>query len=412
MSRHAAFVTIGLVTCFAGGSARPAAATDARDRTDADAVGVDVEVKRGPLVDRLSFQGELQSTQSIAIHAPDIPDLWYLTIESVLEDGKAVKKGEVVMTFRSGELTDDLSGLRDAVLVAEAEKRSVEFRLDAERIDLELQVSRREMQLERAKLMVVEGVNLISKLELQKAQLDVQTAELELKRAGEARTAFASKRDADVRVQTLRLDSAKRQLAEKSTAVARMQVTAPADGVVYAPFVQLNDEKGKAAPGKVARPGSKLLELPDLGAFQAHLYVRQRDAARLRPGDPAKLFLTVAPDQTLAAKVASKETFAMTRNERLGTKVPEGNLKEIHVILEVLAPTPGLRPGSTLRADVETALGDEVLQVPLAAVAHTGETASVVLANGDHRTVTLGRTTATVAEVLTGLEAGERVRLE
>lgn len=366
-----------------------------------------VEVTRGPLVARMSFHGELQAAKSVSIHAPDIADVWYLTIETVLADGTPVKKGDVVMTFRSGELSDELSGLRNSVLVAEAEKRSVEERLIAERIDLELEKSRREMQLERAKLMVVEGVNLISRVELEKARLDVAAAELEVSRAQEALSAFSRKRDAQVQVESLKLAAARRQLEERELAVARMKVAAPADGVIFAPFVQLNDDKGKAAPGKVARPGSLLLQLPDLSAFQAHLYVRQRDAALLQVGDAAKVTLTARPDAVYTGKVASKESFATTRNERLGTKSSEGNLKEIHVVVDVQAP-PGdtvLRPGSSLRAELESRAADDVVRLPLAAV--RGD--SVTLPGGEKRTVKLGRTTATQAEVLEGLVAGDRV---
>ena len=373
----------------------------------AAAAQAQVEVTRGPLVSKTSFHGELQAARSVPIHAPDISDVWYLTIETVLPDGTPVKKGDVVMTFRSGELADELSGLQNSVLVAEAEKRSVEERLAAERIDLELELQRREMQLERAKLMVVEGVNLISRVELEKARLDVSAAELEVSRAKEALGAFGRKRDAQVQVEALKLAAARRQLQERETAVARMKVAAPADGVLFAPFVQLNDEKGKAAPGKVARPGSTLLELPDLSAFQAHLYVRQRDAALLRVGDPARVVLTARPDLSLQAKVASKESFATTRNERLGTKSPEGNLKEIHVILEVDAPMgeSALRPGSSLRAEIESKVADDVVIIPLAAV--RGE--QVTLAGGETRPVKLGRATATQAEVVEGLSGGEKV---
>lgn len=370
-----------------------------------------VEVSRGPLVSRLSFHGELEAARSVPIHAPDIADLWYLTIETVLPDGEAVHKGDVVMTFRSGELSDELNGLKSNVLVAEAEKRSVEERLAAERIDLELELSRREMQLERARLMVVEGVNLISKVELEKARLDVSAAELEVARAKEALSAFGRKRDAQVQVEALKLSAAQRQLKERESALSRMKVEAPADGVIFAPFVQLNDEKGKAAPGKVVRPGSKLLELPDLTAFQAHLYVRQRDAALLQPGDRATLVLTARPELALGGKVVAKEAFATTRNERLGTKSPEGNLKEIHVTLDVTLPQgpelAALRPGATLRAEIESSVAADVVRVPLAAVTES----AVTLETGERRAVKLGRATAHEAEVLEGLSGGERVRL-
>ena len=383
----------------------------------AAAQALSAAAETGPLISRRAYHGELRAKSSVPIHAPDIADLWFMTVETVLPDGAAVKQGDVVLTFRSGILEDEMRTLQDEVLVAQAALKRTRNQLAVERIKLDLEIQRRALLLERAQLMVVEGVNLISKLELRKAQLDVQTAELELARSREGLQAFTDRKRTAIEVDQLKLDAAQRQLTDKSQAVEMMKVTAPANGVIYRPFVELNNEKGKVAPGKVVRPGSKLLELPDLSAFQAHLYVRQRDAAIINVGDKATLLLTILPDRPVAARVIDKESFATTRNERLGTKTREGNLKEIHVILDV-DPTPevlpALRPGGTLRAAIESRLADAVLQVPLAAV-HAERTDPprhfVTLTSGQRRPVKLGRSTLTHVEITDGLEPGDRLRL-
>lgn len=57
-------------------------------------------------------------------------------------------------------------------------------------------------------------------------------------------------------------------------------------------------------------------------------------------------------------------------------------------------------------------IADDVLVVPLIAVSeHDDGTSYVVLENGTEKTVKLGRTTLTHAEVLEGLDAGATVRL-
>lgn len=250
--------------------------------------------------------------------------------------------------------------------------------------------------------------------EARMAQARMAQRQRVLDRAREAVRAFAKRREAALDVDRLRVEAARKERDQKATGLEMLRVTAPQAGLIYRPFVQLNNEKGKVAPGKVVRPGSKLVELPDMSAFVAHLYLRQRDAAAMRVGDPATLRLTAAPTIALTGRVADKDAFATTRNERLGTDRPEGSLKEIHVTLDVDVPSPapdGLRPGASLAAIIETGLADDVVRVPLGAVIADDEVRYVQLEDGRRREVKLGRTTASLAEVTWGLSPGDVVRL-
>ncbi len=370
------------------------------------------EVTRGPLVFEGSYQGELQAKESVDIHAPELPSVHYLTVESVLDDGTEVKPGDVVLKFDRGPIDDDLRDRKAALAVAEAEMRRTEEELDRERTDLQLEQQRREKALERDRLAVVEGVNLISKLELEKAKLDVKRSELELELATKALGAFARKRAAALEVQRLKVAAAREKVVDGENAVAAMQVKSPAGGVVYGPYVRLNWVRTKVLPGKVARPGDKLLEIPDLSRFVVHLFVRQRDGTLLSENDEVTVYPTVQPDRAIRGKIVSKETYATTRNERLGTETPEGSLKEVKVVVALDETLPALRPGGTVRADVRSRLADDVTLAPLSALRQDGREYSATLADGTTRMVKVGRTSTTHAEVLEGLVPGERVALE
>src|SRR5205823_4455366 len=73
-------------------------------------------------------------------------------------------------------------------------------------------------------------------------------------------------------------------------------------------------------------------------------------------------------DRLIAGKVARKDGFATTRNERYGTKTPEGNLKEIAVTLELSEQPEGMRPGGSVRAEIDSVLKADSVLVPLWAV--------------------------------------------
>lgn len=370
------------------------------------------EVTRGPLVFEASYHGELQARTTVDIHAPDVPAIYFLTVDTVLDDGTEVKQGDTVLTFDRGPVEDDLRDRRAEHAVAEAELRRVEQELDKERTDLELEVKRREKALERARLAVVEGVNLISKLELEKARLDVKRAELELELARQALRAFARKREAAVEVQRLKVQAAHEKVTETEQGVAAMEVKSPANGVVYGPYVRLNWVRSKVVPGKVVRPGDKLLEIPDLSTFDARIYVRQRDGTLLSEGDEVTIYPTARPDHPIRGRISKKETYATTRNERLGTDTPEGNLKEVLIVVALEETLPELRPGGTIRADLRATLVKDAVLAPLAALKPGKDGHTAVMADGSERKVKVGKTSITHAEVLEGLSAGDRVVVE
>ncbi len=369
------------------------------------------QVTKGRLVFASSFYGDLEARKSIAIHTPDLSGVSHLTVETVLDDGTEVKQGDVVLTFEKGPIEDDLTEERAKLAVAKAQLRQVDGQLDMERIELELQVKRREMATQRAKLNLVVGVNLISKLDLERAKLDHQRAKLDLALARRALRSFAKKRRSALEVERLKVTAIEEKVAGFEQNLAKTALRAPASGVLYGPYTRLNWVRGKVAPGSVTRPGDKLLELPDLASFNAVLYVRQRDAALLKVGDRATAEATVQPGRSIGGKVVRKESFATTRNQRFGTEEPAGNLKEIKIVLELSDILPGLRPGGSVRADIASTLRERALLVPLAALREQGKGHRVTLESGAERAVKIGLSSTTHAEVRSGLSEGDRVLL-
>lgn len=368
---------------------------------------VPIATSRGELIATQSFQGELSPKKTTPIVVPKVPKVDVFTIKTILSDGATVKKGDVVATFDTTEIEDNLRSAESELRVAEASRAKVEHALATERIGLELEVKRRQMAVEEAKLRLVEGVNLISELERKKAQVNLESAGVELVLARSALEAFAKKRATSLVVEDVKIATAKTTLEDTRAALQRLTLRAPEDGVIYRPYVQMNFTRAKAEPGRVCRASDKILELPDLSTFEIILQVRPRDAARFAVGDVAKVYLAAEPNRAVPAKVAKKESFATTRNERYGTKTPEGNLKEIAITLELGEQLPGMRPGGTVRAEVQSSLAKDVAIVPLLAVDEEGETRFVTLAGGERRTVVLGATTATHGEVKEGLSGTE-----
>jgi HlyD family secretion protein len=370
-----------------------------------------VRVTRGDLVYQSSTYGELEAAVAHPIFAPDLRGIWQITVETVLTDGTEVKKGDTVLTFARGTVDAVARDRNTELLVAEASRRKVEADYEDQRIARSLNLKRAELAVELARMNVVEGVNVVSRLELEKAKVELSRAELALSLARKEVEVLEQKRTAALEGERIQVEAARAKVADSQTELAKMVVVAPADGVLYAPYTRLNWMMSKVAPGKVVSPGDKLLEIPQLDRFKANIYVRQREAANIKVGDTALVVPAMFPEATVRGKVVTRDDFATTRNERTGTSTPAGTLKELRVVLELEPAAVPLRPGGTVRAELHSVLAKDVLLVPLTAVTEVPGGHRVTRTDGTVVTVALGQTSPTHAEVQSGLAEGDEVRL-
>lgn len=398
MRRSILLLSLAALGCGAEGVLAPGALT--------------AKVTRGDLEFASSYWGEVEARNSHPILAPELRGIWQVTIESVLPDGSRVKKGDTVLTFARGTFDEDLRDREADLAVAQASYTKAKEQLTDEAIGRALSIKRAEMDVELARLNVVEGVNLVSKLELEKAQVELSRAQLQLELKRKELASFQRKREATLEVERLKVEAAQQKVNDTRAQLEAIAVKAPADGVLYAPYTRLNWQMNKAAPGVVVRPGDKILEIPELELFNVAIYVRQRDATLLKVGDVAKVTPTMFPDKVIEAKVLSKEEFATTRNARVGTSTEQGNLKELRVMLELDKTEVQLRPGGTVRADVSTVLAKDVLLVPLAALKETAGGFTARRPDGSTAKVKVGQTSTTYAQVLDGLDEGDTVLVQ
>ncbi|NLI79141.1 MAG: hypothetical protein GX442_22200 [Candidatus Riflebacteria bacterium] len=373
-------------------------------------------VRQGDLVETFVFHGEMEACDSVQVHAPELQETRLVTIRSVLEDGTPVQASDTVVELEDGDFQRALEGARDEVEVAQAELEKVRFDLQNDGIDLELNVKRRELELEKARAMVIEDAIVFSKIELQKAKLGVEQAEMELKYAQAALGEFRQKREATLKVKELQLQQARRKIDIQQENISRSVIRAPGAGIVYKPFIRLNNEMGRIEAGKVVRCGDKLLELPNLDRFRGVSYVPTVEYPYLTPGSPATLTLTIAPDRVFPAVLESKEPYPISRNERLGRNDPEGFLKEYKVSFALSGTDPVFRPGLTFKAEIATVIATGCTFLPRAALARpNGDRATVWMqapGGAVERQIRTGRKGVAFIEVLEGLRPGDQVCLD
>jgi HlyD family secretion protein len=362
------------------------------------------QVKRGDLSYQLTLHGEIQATSSLELHAPVVTALPYLTIESVLPDGTAVKAGDVVLSFSKDALNDKLRAVQADLAIAQAELRREQNRLNKEQAGLELQVRIKKNALEKSSLKTLAGKDLQARIDYDRSLIEVKNARLELDAAQHAWNKFSEKKTTDLHVTEIKVEENQKKVSALEGEIASLDMKAPAAGIVFAPFTQLNGQRGKVVRGKVVVPGDKVMELPDLSQLYAQFYVREQEFRFIEVGDKVQLFPTVLQGQEIQGEVTKRHDFSISRNERVGYQTPGGSIKEQMIEVKLAATNPLLRSGNTVRLELKKNLATQVLMVPLAYVNLEGDHFQVKRENGKKSTVVLGHTSFSEAEIVSGLE--------
>ena len=167
------------------------------------------------------------------------------------------------------------------------------------------------------------------------------------------------------------------------------RLAAPFSGVVITRTVE---------PGNLATPGSPLLTIEQDGLYRLEASVDESKLANVRVGQAVEAVLEA--DRKLSARVSEIVPSVDSASRSYMVKLD-------------LPAAPRLRTGMFGRAIFPLGM-QKVVAVPLAALMERGQLQSVFVAEdgvAHTRLVTTGRRTKDAVEVLSGLNAGEKVVL-
>jgi RND family efflux transporter MFP subunit len=188
----------------------------------------------------------------------------------------------------------------------------------------------------------------------------------------------------------LKRRSSEVELGQARYDLAETRVVAPFAGRVTARMIQL---------GETLTAGRECFRLEDFRPILARVYFPERDAANVRPGQPAWVEMDSRPGP-LPARVT------------LVNPVVDKSNGTFKVTLELPNPRGDLRPGAFARVKLKTGEFDDATLVPRRALMLEDGENYVFVARGDSvvRTrVQVGATEGDRAQVMAGLDPGQRI---
>ena len=174
--------------------------------------------------------------------------------------------------------------------------------------------------------------------------------------------------------------------------LTKTSVRAPFDGLISARHVEL---------GQTAAPGTPLLGLVDLSVMRVKIHLAEGDYVHLGPEDPVRVAVEAYPGREFKGRV-----------DRIGIKAdPMTNTFGVDVVVD--NQDSFLKAGLTARVRLTVRVIPAAVLIPQSAVLYREDRREVFVASAggraEKRTVSLGRKDGDSIQILTGIEAGERL---
>ena len=365
--------------------------------------------ERGALRMAIPFQGELEArrveTISVGVQGSAV-------LSELVPEGTRVEKGDLLARFDASQIEQDLARQENELVRARQELESLEkAELPLELLDMESKrlEARSEREAEERFLESARGLaerGLMSEGEV--AQQEAKVAGLAVRgEQMDTRIELTKKHVHAARLAKARaaLEAAERQRDFTASQRALCEVRAPVAGTAILVPLPVGGEYRTAHVGDTLFRNQAFLCLPDPSEHVVRGFVGEAELPWVKTGSVVDAVPAAFPDMKLTGRVESVGGMAQTR--------PGQPLwRKFFPVQIALDPIPAPLPvGLSVRADIVAGESSDALFVPREAVAWRGGRSFVRKASGEETEVKTGLADALRIEIVSGLSAGDEVRL-
>lgn len=364
-------------------------------------------VKTGPFKVEIETTGELEAKNSVKIMGPaGLRDfrIFQTTIQSIVDEGTVVSKGDRVATLDRSEFQTKLN---DKII--ELDRENAEFVQTQLDTTLELRGARDELinlryAVEEKKI-IYEQSKFEPPATIKQAEINVERAQREYLQAVENYKIKKRKNAAKMREQNAELRKVQNEHDAMLEAIQGFTILAPEAGMVI--YHKNWDGKPLKAGSQINMWDPTVATLPDMTIMMSKTYVNEVDVRKVKPGQRVEVGLDAYPDKKLTGSVI--------RVANVGEQRPNSDAKVFEVSVEINGTDPTIRPSMTTSNKIITSLKDSVLFIPLECLHSHFDTITYVYKreglNTIKQEVITGETNANDAIILGGLEEGDRIYL-
>lgn len=316
-------------------------------------------VKRQDFTKYLTFTGELQAVDKVAITVPRVSRTSNLVISHLMPEGTIVQGGDILAQFDVTELESQRLEREKQREDARTKIAQKEAELETRLQDLLLTLATAEKEVKRTKLWADVDPHLIPGEEADRYRYEFENATIELEKAQERLETLRRSREAELRVVQLEFEEADLRLKRINAELEKLTIRAPIPGVVI--YAINFSTRAKVQVGDTVWSRWPLIYLPNMNSVQIDTFVYDSDLPLLNGQEYAEVVFDAAPGKTFHGEITYLPKVAKPRE-------PGSQLKAFKAV--VLLPEVDrelMKPGMTARVRVPVGLED-VLVVPRSAL--------------------------------------------
>jgi HlyD family secretion protein len=367
--------------------------------------------RRGDFVISVRTRGEIKSTRSVILTAPQVPNPQIVTLA---ESGRPVRKGDVVVEFDPVQQEQNFIERSTSVRTADSEivQTKASHKIVNESDSMGLMSA--EYNLERAKLEASKA-EILSEIEGAKNRIEVGVSEGELKQVKTTIDSRKIAQEADLQRLGQRKDKTVRDMELAKSYLSRMVIRAPNDGIVnILPNFRSGGSFGQSPPpfkeGDRAWTGAAIAEIPDLSEMHIELRLEEVDRGRLKMGQAVRIRVDAIPEKEFTAELnwISPIAALIYRGGGMSEKSfpARATLKNLD---------DRLRPGMSASAEIIIEREPNALLIPVRASFTQNDKPAVYIQRGKQflvRAIAVGKRNEDDMVVTEGLNEGDLVTLE
>jgi HlyD family secretion protein len=298
-------------------------------------------VKKRDLKAVVSASGKIQPKRFVNMSAVQMGRVTTLAVE----EGDRVKAGQLLLEIDPNTLRGTVERGVAAVEGARAGLASARVNVETARANLQLAQENGKRQRD----LWAQGLTTKEQLDRAESELKVRQTELQ------ARQSDIASREQMIRQESATLDTQRYNLRQ-------VTLLAPFDGIV----TRRNIEEGEnVVVGTMNNAGTVLLTIADMSIIEAEVEVDETEIPTVRIGQEAKITVDALQGRTFTGKVTE------IGNSPIQTAAAAAGQQATNfkVTVTVDGQVPEVRPGFTCSAEITTATRQQVLSVPIQAMA-------------------------------------------
>ena len=378
-----------------------------RGNKEGESADIVTNVKRGTFKIEIETTGELEAKNSVKIMGPMQLrnfDIWRIGVQSIIDEGTIVKKGDWVATLDRSEFQTKYN--QKQIELEKANSKYVQTQLDT---TLQMRQSRDDLinlkYTWQEKQIVLDQSKFEPPATIKQNEINMEKAQRAYEQALENNKIKKSQNIEKMREVAAELRKVQEEFNGMTRILEEFNVLAPEDGMVI--YQKDWDGKPIKAGSQIGLWNPTVATLPDLTTMISKTYVNEVDIRKINTGQKVEIGLDSDPEKKLVGTV--------TRVANVGEQRPNSDAKVFEVAVEIRGTDLALRPSMTTSNKIIAKVVDDALFIPLECLHSQSDSISYVIKKDGLNTikqeVRIGETNANDVIILSGLAEDDKLFL-